>query len=73
MQNAKQEVQQQAKLKEKSAKREAALPYKCPNCGEAVLRRIPRKLWMKLLGVSKHYECDICYHRCFVFLGWLFK
>ncbi len=32
----------------------------CPQCGHLYLARRKRALWMRLIGVSKHYRCENC-------------
>lgn len=32
----------------------------CPNCGNVYLARRKRSLWMRLIGIDKHYRCESC-------------
>ena len=36
---------------------------KCPNCGYTEKKRIPRKLWMKLIPGTKYFRCKWCGHQ----------
>lgn len=47
-------------------------PPKCPACGKPHLYRAPRTVWMRLLGVSRHYKCESCLRKYVRWLGSLF-
>ena len=36
------------------------LGRKCPHCGYTQKKRIPRRLWMKLIPWSKNLRCEWC-------------
>jgi len=33
---------------------------RCPYCDSSYIFRIPRKFYMRISPLVKHYECDLC-------------
>jgi len=36
---------------------------RCPYCDSSYIFRIPRKFYMRISPLVKHYECDLCMKR----------
>ena len=47
--------------------------FRCASCNDTSLYRIRRNFYMRLLGVSEHYACSSCDHRCVRWMGRLWR